>query len=232
MAFTSCEKGHLHGIGDIVTEIRQTEDYNSIEINDNIDIHIFCNHPDAGKIEITGGEYLIPHISTEVKNSTLIIKNNNKWNWIRSFKKSKVTMNIYLDTLVHIIYNGVGELVTDNSIDCKHFTLESRDGMGKIDLNLNCDSASIIVHTGAPDVFLSGKANYAHIYANGHGQINALNFNVDDLAVHARSTSNVFVSALYTLGVTIDYSGNVYYQNNPLILWVAENSTGQLIKLD
>jgi hypothetical protein len=232
LVFYSCKENHIHGPGEQTVEIRMLEHFNTIVLYDNIELHMRFNNSGPPRAEITGGENLIQFVTTEVKNNILTISNENKWNWIRNVENSKIYITIYTDSICHLIYNGVEPLVFDNTLHVRGFLLESKDGMGSISLNLKTDSTTVILHTGAPDVFLFGESVNTHLYSNSHGQMNALGLLSDHVTVHSRATCEISVSPEKTLGVTIEYLGNVYYKNFPTLLWVVESNMGRLIKLD
>ncbi len=228
----SCEENHIHGVGDETTEIRTLPSFNKMVVYDNIGLHLKFDSSIAPRAEIHGGKNLLPYVVTDVRDGVLTISNENKWNWIRNIDKSKIDIVLYTDSLNHIIYNGIEPIKFDDTLIVKKFQLESKDGMGSLSIKLNADSASVIVHTGAPDIFIEGSCHYVHYYSNGHGIIDGLGFLSENVAVHSRSTAEIFVAPTKTLGVTIEYLGNVYYKNSPFLLWVIENYKGRLIKLD
>ncbi len=231
----SCKENifqHINKIGKHTTIVRYAAPFHSVQINDDIEVYFIFNSNELNLIEICGGENLLQHISTEVIDSVLVIKNNNKLKWTRNFEKSKIECNIYLNNLKHIVYNGISNIYFVDTLKTSRFEIESWSGMGDIFLNIIADSMHITLHTGATKTTLCGASNFAHYYINGYGTIEATNCIVKDLSVHARGTNNVFVNASKTLGVTIDYIGNVYYKGSPHILWLAENNKGKLIKVE
>lgn len=231
LIFLSCEKNYFVGVGEIITETRLIDNYNSIEINNNIDVYISFNHNKTGIIEITGGENLIPNVLTELSDTTLQIKNDNKFNWIRNIEKSKIKIIIYSDTISYINYKGVGKLEFIDTLKANNFIFESWGGIGSVDLKINGDYSSILLHTGAPDVTISGESYKTVFYSHSYGFINALNYDVDIAEVKSQGTGDIYVSPINEIGVTIDYLGNVYYKNNPKIIRKDINNKGELIKL-
>jgi hypothetical protein len=229
--FFSCEKNYFVGVGEINTETRFINNYNAIEINNDIDVYIFFNNDKSGIIEIIGGEKLIPNVLTELSDTTLIIKNDNRINWIRNIEKSKIKIIIYSDSITYINYKGVGKLEFENTLKVNNFVFESWGGIGSINLKLDAHNSSILLHTGASDVTISGESFKTVFYSHTYGFIYALDYNVDVVDVKSQGTGDMYVSPIDEIGVTIDYLGNVYYKNNPKILRKDENNKGKLIKL-
>jgi hypothetical protein len=232
--FTSCEKIQLHGTGEKTTISKQLEFFHTIEMKDDIDVELFFMHNKPAYVEIEAGENLLQRVHTQVIDSVLYISNHNRMNWIRNYEKSAINIKVYAPPLRQIIYKGVSDLVFRDTLITDKFSFDCLSGMGSASLLLRNDSVSVLVHTahaGAPDIVLSGRANYAHLYSNGHGVMNGLDFEVGNASVHSMGTSRIFVNASQTLGVTIDYIGDVFYANNPSLLWVVENHRGRLIQL-
>jgi hypothetical protein len=232
---SACEKNllhHMNGTGKQITITRYVQPFHSLQIDDDIEVHFVFKSSNSNMIEISGGENLLTHISTEVIDSVLVLKNNNMLKWSRNYEKSKIKCNIYVNNIRHITYNGIGHIYFSDTLETSIFQIESWSGMGDIYLNVLADSLLITLHTGAPKIILNGAAHFAHYYINSYGTIEALGCEVEHLSVHARGTNNSFVTASETMGVTIDYVGHVYYKGNPTILWLAENSNGSLIKIE
>jgi len=227
----ACNKDHIQSTGKQITEVRQTNDFSTVQIYDNIETHFYFHPEKKGTIEITGGENLLPHIQSSVEDSILILRNNNKWNWVRSYKKSEITIKIYTDTLNHIIYKGYRNLTFHDTLNVNFFRFESFGGMGSIVLKVQCDSGSVLAQTGSPDINLSGQARSFYVFSHAHGEIDALSFPTDNMVVHTRGSANIWTTCLQSLGATIEHTGNVYYRYNPLILWKKEFHQGRLIKI-
>ena len=228
-----CEDGllsHFHGTGEITTEIRYIDGFNKIEIHDDIEVSIIPHSDFAGRLVLSGGENLLPKIETSKNNSTLSIKNNNQLNWIRNYSKSNISIELHIDTITNIIYSGIGNITFLDTLTIKNFTYESIIGMGTVKLSLSTDSTHIILHTGSTDVFPIGKSNYSHFYQFGSGIVNGKDFEVQNQHVHNRGTNNCYTNPISSLGVTIESSGNVFYKNNPEILWLKITGSGELIK--
>jgi hypothetical protein len=229
---TSCKKGHLHGVGKMIIETRYPHAFHSVNISDNISVNFYFSESEEKRLVIQGGELLLPNVKTIVKDSILYLSNENKWNWIRNYSKSNININIYTDQIQYIKYNGYKDIYFFDTLKVTTFEFETSGGMGKIDVKLSAENTSFIIHKGSPDLYISGNSQDFYLYNNAHGKVNALDFNVQDLKVHVKSTADCYVAPHSTIGATIEYLGNVYYKNNPQILWLVEKHTGKLIKLD
>ena len=68
--------------GKIVDEYRAVQQFNEIQVMNNI--NLFITYDTIQEIRVEAGKNLVNLIKTDVNNNRLIIKNNNKCNWIRS----------------------------------------------------------------------------------------------------------------------------------------------------
>jgi hypothetical protein len=84
----SCNKENrcdcFKSTGDITSESRNISDFKKIILEDNINLYIT---PDTiYSLTIEAGAHLLKSIKTEVTDSCLILKNENKCNWVRNYK--------------------------------------------------------------------------------------------------------------------------------------------------
>src|SRR3972149_5567093 len=71
--------------GDLVREQREVGDFSSMEVYNNVNVVI--SQDTLNQVIIEAGENLLEEITTEINGATLVIRNNNKCNWVRSYKK-------------------------------------------------------------------------------------------------------------------------------------------------
>lgn len=216
----------------MTTETRFIQPFHSVRISDNISTCFYFSENDTFKIVLQGGEKLLPKVCTNVIDSVLHISNGNKWNWIRDYSKSDITMAVYTNSVRNMTYDGYKEVEFVDTLNVPVFGFESMGGMGPVNLKIRCDSVSLQIHKGSPDITISGLSEHLYLYSHAHGKIDALNFHCEHVVVHSAGTAESYVSPSASIGATIDYIGNIYYRNNPQIIWLVENNSGKLIKID
>lgn len=229
---SSCENMDIHGTGDIIIETRFIEDFNSVDIKDNINVDFHFDSTGSNRIVIEGGEKLLPNIRTEVVDSVLYLENHNTWNWLRSFRKSKISVTVYTDQIKSIMYTGFGNISFSDTLHVHKFSFETYGGNGSIDLTIQSDTFSLFIHTGSPELVIKGFADKFSLYNNAQGIVEAFGLIGNDVVVHSSGTSDSYVSPVHSIGATLEYIGNVYYRNNPEILWKVENGSGRLIQVN
>ncbi len=245
---TSCSKvDALFNNGESITERREVEQsFNAISMYNNVNVKLVHDrHP---HLELTCPENLIDKVTTEVKGDTLFIKNENDYNWLRSYDYS-IDLTVYYDSLRTVNYASIGNLSSTDSIRgiytisidstelgmdttlVRTFNLNINEGCGKIDLPINCSVVKCIFGNGTSEVTLRGISAYAEIIMRSYGVVHAENLCSTFVRVQSYSTNDAYVYATTKLTVWLYSIGNVYYKGHP---WIVKECTsdGQVIKLE
>lgn len=226
----SCEKEHLldctKSTGKEVTEYRSASAFKNIHLSDNVDLIIY---PDTTPfIRVTAGQNLIDGIITELDGNTLYIRNENRCNWVRSFK-NKYTVETGMLQPELISHYGSGSIQCKDTIRFDGFTFDNWDGSGSINLLLNCSSTNLNIHVGSCDLSASGISGVSYLYANGTGVADLSQLETGYSYLKNSSTGDVRVRVTKELGATISHTGNVYYTGNPYRIDKNITGSGQLI---
>jgi hypothetical protein len=252
MASASCTKdplGCIKSTGEIKTERYPAESFQAVLAMDNIDItfHYVANPEDVG-VEISAGKNLLPKIKIENQKfvlripgdslntgsidslDRLVITNENQCNWVRSFE-TPITAKVFYHKLNHLEYRSVGNINFNDTLWADTFRLDVYEGSGRIDLLLNTKTSYISFHYGSAEIFAQGQSGVSYIYQASYGPIRADELFSQFVYMNNRSTNDTYVHANVHLGVTISYSGNVYYKGDPNIN-LSPFGTGQLIKME
>lgn len=244
----SCSKmDQLFNNGEPVTERREVAHrFSAISMYNNVNVKLVqSTYP---HLELTCPKNLIEKVTTEIEGDTLVIKNENEYNWLRSFDYS-IDLTVYYDSLRQINFASVGDLLCTDSIKgiaeqtidstggfidtitIHNFNLNINEGCGDIDLTFNCNVVKNNFGNGTSKVTFRGKAEYTEIIMRSYGVVHAENLNSNFVRVQSHSTNDAYVWARSKLTVWLYSIGNVYYRGNP---WVVKECTsdGQVIKLE
>lgn len=245
---TSCSKmDQLFNNGEPVTERREVAHrFSAISMYNNVNVKLVqSSYP---HLELTCPKNLIEKVTTEIEGDTLVIKNENEYNWLRSFDYS-IDLTVYYDSLRQINFASVGDLLCTDSIKgiaeqtidstggfidtitIHNFNLNINEGCGDIDLTFNCNVVKNNFGNGTSKVTFRGKAEYTEIIMRSYGVVHAEELNSNFVRVQSHSTNDAYVWARSKLTVWLYSIGNVYYKGNP---WVVKECTsdGQVIKLE
>lgn len=229
---TACEKENLFDLfkstGDIVIEKREIKNFTSIGLHDRI--NLFLVQDTVEYLEIEAGENLLNSIDTKVNNGRLEIENNNRANFVRSYKK-EVNATVHYKSLRSIIYDGAGSINTLNTMQSSYFEFVQYDGSGDYKFNLVVDTLRWLAHTGPGNATFIGKASDAYFYASGQSILHAENLQTINTSVNSAGLGDFYVNASISINAEIYFNGNVYYRGDPTSIFRSGLGEGQLIKL-
>jgi len=229
--FTSCEKDKfcncLKGSGSVITEERNIEAFNIIEMNNNVDL-IFT--PDSiFKLKVTCGKNIIDGISTTVENGRLVIKNNNKCNWLRDLK-SRFTVEVSGNGLNELTTYGSGNVNFTDTLYTPFIRIASWDGTGDLDFLINADRTEISIATGPVNIILHGNSINLGAYSGGNGFLFAEDFVSDFSWTTNQGTGDFYLNVSKELKAEIRYTGDIYYSGDPYKITSNVTGTGNLYK--
>ena len=230
VALLGCKKENMgdcfKSTGKIVQEQRQLPAFESLELRDRI--NLFVSFGPSYSITVEAGENLQEHIDTEVKSNILVIENNNRCNWVRSFKKD---MNVYLTapSIKGINYYGSGELRFLDTLNRESFTFNMYEASGDAFLLLNTKRAELKTHTGTGTITSSGFSANLVAFVGGNGFVDASNTIAKTGLAAATNTGYIRVNISDTLKAEISGTGNIEYYGSPTID-LTDSGEGNLIQ--
>ncbi len=228
-----CKKDSLHncieGTGSVTTETRNVKPFTQIELYNNVDLIL---HIDSSYgLTVTAGAHLVDGISTEVEDGILKLKNKNRCNWLRSFKNNFV-VDVWVKSLNHItIYDASGNIDFADTLK-QDFRFDSWSSTGDYHLKLNCNTATLALHTGPADLYAEGHVGVNYVYSVGYGKMDLRNVDADDVYVKNGGTNDLYINANKIIGATLTYVGNIYYRGNPSQVNEVFSNKGRLIKIN
>lgn len=233
LGINSCKKENLcdcvKSTGEETTEERTPEGtFNEIELFDKV--NLFIQQDTVDKIRVEAGKHLLPLVETSISNNKITIKNKNKCNWVRSYKKE---INVYLSVknLNQITYRGEGNVKSLNTITTDSIYIESWNGSGSINLSLKTKTSIAAIHNGCADITLKGYSGVSTIYSIGNGFIYADELESGYTYLYSSGVGNCSVWATKEIGVEMHGLGDVYYKGNPpSIRYSIITGKGKLIK--
>ncbi len=225
----SCGKDHefdcFKSTGPMASEQRSLASFTRIQLDDNIDLVLRLDTTCFA--EVQAGENLIDGIITEVENGTLYLRNENRCNWVRNFRKP-VTVTIGMGQPELITYYGYGDIHCNDTIRQHDFTFNCYNGSGSIWLTLNTDRSYLHLNIGRADLHVAGRSNVSFVSLNDVCVVDNRALSTDLCYLLTKSTGDCRVRVERELEATVEYIGNVYYSGNPSRVVVSGNGTGQV----
>lgn len=231
---TSCDKDHvfdfMKSTGKIIKVDRQvTENFAEIMLEDNVNL-ILTQGP-SYQIILEGGENLLPGIDTEIRDSVLTIRNNNKFNWVRSYDKP---LNAYV-TAPHFLrlgFRSTAEITCTDTIREDSIFITSHDGSGYINLIIRTHLSHISLNYGSSDVKVSGFSNNNFIHSGSYGPIHCLDLQTYNTYMTNEGTNDCYINVKNHLEYRIRGMGSIYYKGKPLSITGTSTGQGRLIALE
>lgn len=182
------------------------------------------------KLVITGGENLVKHIKYSVTDGLLEIKNDNRCNFFRSYKK-KIKVEIHFTDIFNIHFEGTEPLTNVDTLKFNYLTFLIRDGSGSVNLKFNSIVIFTTISHGYGDFTFSGKTNYANFNVRSNGYCDAYGLEVaDSLVAINNSQGDIKINANGSiLKAETDLDGNIYYKGVPSSIKFNQYGKGELI---
>lgn len=184
------------------------------------------------KLVVHGRDNLIRHISYDHdEEGYLNLKNHNRCDFLRSYEKNKVKVEVHFVDIREVLFEGTFDLTTSGVINTSQFKLDIRDAGSTAYINLNCDFAEINQGHGYGDFILSGTADNTTIRITSNGFGDASNFKTANQLIVISNTpvSSKINADGAAATVEIEGSGNVIYVGTPQSMNVIRYGTGMLI---
>jgi hypothetical protein len=181
-------------------------------------------------MRIKAGENLIKHVTSELIDGVLEIRNTNKCNFLRSYKK-QIDVELHIKNLTRIQYEGTKPLYCSNTLQQPELRLVIRDGAGKVNLNFQGARLHTVVTNGWGNFDLNGSVDYLKLEIGGSGFGSTYDMQVNDsLHVISNSSENVKVNADGILfRCETNSRGNIWYKGYPTFLDFNRYGDGDLL---
>lgn len=217
----------LNGNGPVMTENRTSDNFNTLSVKG--DVNVVLTPSDTAFLKVETGLHLMDNIKTEIKDSTLYIKNDTKCNWLRSYD-IPVKVYIGIKNLQYILFKSNGTMTSSDTLRMPTLNINVWDGSGSINLKMNSKATFIAMNIGAVDITLSGKSEQLYFYNASYGPIYANNLNTNYCYLTNRGFNDCYVHCNGELDVRVESIGNVYYSGNPQPVKYERTGKGKLIK--
>lgn len=182
------------------------------------------------KVILRGGKNLLNFIETSVTDGNLVIRNNNKCNFLRSYKH-EVTAEIHLKNVFNVTYEGTKSLKCYHQLDLPYLTWLTRDGAGSCKLNLKSKVVRFVVSNGWGNFEMEGETDYLKLDIRTNGFGDAYNLQVNDSLDVVSTTSELLkVNANgVQLRAELSSNGDVWYIGTPGSIEYNRYGSGELI---
>lgn len=212
----------IKGNGNVITESRNTGDYDGISVGGSFDVILVKGT--EGKITIEGEENLIPYIITEVEGNNLKIKykkNNN----IRTTKKLVITVPV--KAIEQVSLGGSGTIKSEEAINADNFKI-NLGGSGRIHLQIDTNDVTASIG-GSGDIVLSGTTKQLKCSIAGSGSIKAYDLKAEELNASIAGSGSIRTTVSNKINAKVVGSGSIYYKGKPKYIDTKSVGSGDVI---
>jgi hypothetical protein len=232
LLFGSCRKEQMDdcftSYGKIGIEKRIIPDFTRLVVGDNFHIVLTQDTTQPTFIELSGGKNMFKGVHAEVKNGFLTIKNTNRCNFVRDFKKI-ITITINAKHLNAINLTSATDITCADTLQLKYLNL-NHAALSDVVLKVNIDEISInSINSGSTT--LIGNARVLKGSIEEVSNLDALQLNCEEVLIDSHTSWDCQINASKIIYVRIYNSGNIYYPKTPSFLELnVREGTGDLIK--
>ncbi|MCW3102934.1 MAG: hypothetical protein JWO09_1374 [Bacteroidetes bacterium] len=223
----SCKKENrcdcIKRTGDIIMDVRHPGAFDKIFLENNL--NVFITQDSVTEVTVEAGENIAPLIKTEVVDGTLFIRNKNRCNWTRSYKKP---LNVYIrmPKISFITSDGTGDIKSLNTITTDTLDVQTKNS-GGIELTVN--NLRVLSHMhGSGDVVLRGNTSEHDISIGGTAYIYAQELQTTYTYIHTFTLGISYIRASSLLICRLDEKGDVFCFGAPATVQKEQNGTGKL----
>ncbi|HEY0977919.1 MAG TPA: head GIN domain-containing protein [Flavobacteriales bacterium] len=225
----SCQKDQwddcITSTGPMRTEVRSVGFFDRIDLNDRVDLVL---EQGDGSIRVEAGRNLLGQVVTEVRDGVLYVSNENRCNWVRSFKP-RITVHVPAGSLHEVTLRGTGNVSGTTTIQRPVFSIQQQGGLGSVRLHMEVDTCRIGFHAGAGDVVCSGTAAYADLYLASMGRMDLRSLAAARVWAFNNGSGDILCRPEQRLDAIIRYVGDVRYTGSPATITSDITGSGALI---
>ncbi|MCR9174181.1 MAG: DUF2807 domain-containing protein [bacterium] len=232
LAVASCKKAEdrscFKSAGPETTIVRDLENFHGIFVGPNVNIVLIQDGAD--QVHITGGQNLVNFITSDIEDGVLRIVNENKCNFLRSYKH-EVTVEVHYSGMSFIEFEGTKPISSQTTMTGNNLTVVIRDGAGLVDLDLAYNNMNLTITNGWGNFDLSGSVGnlVMNIRNNGFGSTYDLDVtNAIDIVSNTAGLIQVNTEGA-DCNIQLQSTGDVWYIGSPNSLTSTELGEGVLI---
>lgn len=232
LLFGSCRKEQwddcFTSYGKEGKEKRVITDFTRLVVSDNFHVVLIQDTNQPSFIEFSGGKNMFKGIETKVENGFLTIKNRNRCNFVRDYKKI-VTLTINCKHLNAINITAASDITCRDTLQLKYLNL-NHAAVSDVVLKVNVDEISVnSVNSGSTT--LIGKARVLKGSIEEVSNLDASQLNCEEVLIDSHTKWDCIINASKIIYVRIYNSGNIYYLNEPAFKELnVRTGKGDLIK--
>ncbi len=203
LAFAACDCSAIPGSGVSKTETRDVGTaYTRVQVGDALKVTFTDRAP--GTIAVTADDNLLPFITTEVIDDSLIVKVKDDGLLAPS---TDVNVEVSSANVHWVSASGASEVTSAAGLTCEILAVDT-SGASKVTLDSAVGTSLWVKASGASHVEVRKvSAAEGHLDASGASEISFTEGNLDELDLKASGSSKLALGGVVTKTATVDVSG-------------------------
>ncbi|MCC6411621.1 MAG: DUF2807 domain-containing protein [Saprospiraceae bacterium] len=208
LSLAACDPMGVKGEGDIVSETRNPDAFNRVNIDVYGKTEIY--HADAYRVEIDVEESILPYLETEVNDGRLDVYFSRN---VRNVDGLRVRIYTPSD-LQEIDFDGSGTLIAYDSLTYDQLRID-HDGSGEVYIKKAFTGHLGVKLSGSGKIDVDGYSEDLTLTLSGSGEINSLDLDARFADVSLSGSGEIKCSVSEAIHVNLSGSGNVWYAGDP-----------------
>ena len=201
------------GSGTLSSETRPVNGFDAVKIDGFGKLII--TQGDTESLKIEAEDNILPHITSQVKGSTLYLgMDNNRWQ-SSFFPTESITFYLTVKDLRSIDLSGAAEIQID-SLETNDLELNV-SGAGNVEIKTLTAQTLDVAYSGAGKCSLGGEVNKQNVRVSGLGNYSARDLRSQAASIKLSGAGTVEIWAEESLDINVSGAGNVEYWGTPRV---------------
>ena len=209
MFFTACDPAAVVGAGGVITENRNTDNFDALDISVPGEVHV--TQGDEFKVVVKAEMTLMPYLQTEVNGTTLHVYFSESVRDVDGLEV-EITMpairKVQLSGSAHLHSHGA---FSGNGLD---LNLSGSGQLHFTGIDFQTISAKV---SGSGSVELEGIADDLTATVSGSGELNSVQCPVQTAEAHVSGSGSIRLRANQSLKAFVSGSGDIWYEGTPIL---------------
>ena len=199
--FTGCEGPRIKGSGVSATEQREVTQFDAVETRIGSDMEI--RRGDQPTLSITADDNLLPIITTEVRNGTLVVSSEERYS-----TRNRVRLVIEVPVISRVDIKGSSDVRLESVTD------------EKLEIGI----------AGSGDVEAVGEVRSLDVRISGSGDLKLKQLQSQDCQIRINGSGDAELFVVDSLDARIAGSGDIAYYGNPAHVQAKVSGSGTITK--
>lgn len=197
-----------------------------LELKDNVDV--VWHRSDSSYLVLTCGRNLASKVTTDLKDGILTIRNRNRCNWVRDYKR-EMQVDIYCKEPHAFYFKGYGDFRTADTLQAQEMEIH-QFGAGKSEMLLHSHHLAVEFNC-VGHMELKGRVQTANYFMLDVGKFDATSLSASTVDLKMEGDNDVWIQAQDSLKGTVLTGRTIFYKGKPNVA-VSTPMGGKLVCLD